>query len=366
MIRFAWLQFRTQAVVGFGLLAAFAIVLAVTGPHLAHVDNAFLSSCKAAGDCATASNPVLNVDKSLQSALPYVVAIAPALVGIFFGAPLIARELETGTFRLIWNQGVTRKRWLTVKLGLVGVGAMAFGGLLTWMVDWWASPLNAVNQDRFGVANFGFNGIAPIGYAAFAFALGATAGVLLRRTVAAMAVTGGGFVAARLAVTYWVRPNLASPVRKALSLSAGHGPGFVIGGSPGTQMDLGSYVGSPSPGVGKVALTATQLNVPNGWVYSTTAVDKAGHAPTSQYLIHACPVFGPVARQLAAGDSPSGPSTTQLQACVTKLSATIHAVLTYQPASRFWPFQWAEMGIFLAASLALCGVAYWWLRRRIA
>ena len=31
-----------------------------------------------------------------------------------------ARELEAGTFRLAWNQSVTRTRWLTVKLVLIG------------------------------------------------------------------------------------------------------------------------------------------------------------------------------------------------------------------------------------------------------
>ncbi len=367
MIRVAFRQFRTEAIIGFGLLAAFAIVLAVTGPHLAHVYDAFESNCKSAGNCATATNPVLSVDKSLQSALPFIVAIAPALVGVFFGAPIIARELETGTFRLAWTQSVTRRHWLAVKLGLVGIAAMAMGGLLTWMANWWASPLNAVNQDRFGVANFGFNGIVPIGYAAFAFALGATAGVLLRRTIAAMAVTGGGFAAARLMVTYWVRPNLASPVRKSLPLSSGHGPGFLVGGPHGSLMALGASISSSTPKAGDVALTGSpMLNVPNGWVYSTAVVDKTGHAPTSQQVIHACPVFGPVAKQMAAGGSPPAPSTAQLQACVTKLSATFHTVLTYQPASRFWPFQWAEMGIFLAAALALCGLTYWWLRRRYA
>ncbi len=366
MIRVALRQFRTEAIVAFGLLVVFAIVLAVTGPHLAHVYDAFESTCKPARDCATATNPVLNVDKSLQSALPFIVAITPALVGLFFGAPLIARELETGTFRLAWTQSITRRRWLTVKLGLVGIVAMAIGGLCTWMADWWASPLNAVNKDRFGVANFGFNGIAPIGYAAFAFALGATAGVLLRRTIAAMAVTGGGFAAARLMVTYLVRPKLASPVRESLPLSSGHGPGFLVGGSQGHLMALGAAISSSTPAAGEVALTGPPMSVPNGWVYSTAVVDKAGQEPTSQYLIHACPTFGPVARQMAAGGSPAPPSRGQFQTCVTTLSATFHTVLTYQPASRFWPFQWAETGIFLAAALALCGLTYWWLRRRYA
>ena len=53
-----------------------------------------------------------------------------------------------------------------------------------------------------------------------------------------------------------------------------------------------------------------------------------------------------------------------MHACIDTLSATFHTVVTYQPADRFWPFQWAETGIFLAAALALCGLAYWWLRRQ--
>jgi hypothetical protein len=237
---------------------------------------------------------------------------------------------------------------------------MAIGGLLTWMADWWASPLDAMNQDRFGVASFSFHGIAPIGYAAFAFALGVTAGVVLRRTVPAMAVTVAGFAAARVAVTYWVRPNLASPVHESLPLSAGSGPGFLYGGSQGT-MNFNGYIqsGVPTPGVGQVVLTAPQVNVPNGWVYSTTAVDKAGHAPTSHYLFQACPV-------LKQFSKPQWPSAAQLQACITRLPSTFHTVLAYQPASRFWPFQWAEMGIFLAGALALCGLTYWWLRRQYA
>ncbi|MGH9652318.1 MAG: ABC transporter permease subunit [Bryobacteraceae bacterium] len=344
MIRVALRQFRAEGVIAIGVLVVLAIVLIVSGVNLVHVNDAFQSTCKAAGNCATASNPVVNVDKPLQGALPFIVAIAPALVGLFFGAPLIARELETGTFRLAWTQSVTRKRWVAVKFGVVGVAAMAFGGLLTWMVDWWASPIDAANQNRFGLASFGLHGVAPIGYAAFAFALGATAGVLLRRTIAAMAVTAVGFVAARLAVTYWVRPNLASPVHKSLSLTA-------ISAIPG--------FGVQQPG-GIVSLTPPTVGVPNAWLYSTAVVNKAGDAPTSQHLLRTCPALEQIVKS-----GPSGPTPT-FQTCLEKLSATFHTVVTYQPANRFWPFQWAEMGIFLAAALALCGLSYWWLRRRYA
>jgi len=37
-------------------------------------------------------------------------------------------------------------------------------------------------------------------------------------------------------------------------------------------------------------------------------------------------------------------------------------VVTYQPASRYWTFQWLDVGIFLA--LAALGGCYWWITRR--
>jgi hypothetical protein len=351
VIRLSLRQFRTEGVIGLGVLVVSAVVLAVTGVHLAHVSEAFQSTCKAAADCAPASNPVLNVDKPLQGALPIVVDVAPALIGLFLGAPLVAREFESGTFRLAWTQSVTRRRWVALKFGLVGFGAVVIGGLLTWMVDWWARPLDAATQNRFGLASFGVHGVVPIGYVAFAFALGATAGAVFRRTVPAIGATLAGFAAARLAVTYWVRPHLASPVRESLPLSAGSGPGY------GFQA------------ANNVSLDPPLVGVPNGWLYSTTVVDKAGHAPTGQYVAHACPLLGRFSEQLAAaGGRPpaTGPGRAQFDSCTTTLSATFHTVLTYQPANRFWPFQWAELGIFLAAALALCGLTYRWLHREDA
>ena len=137
----------------------------------------------------------------------------PALVGVFWGAPLLARELETGTFRLVWTQSVTRRRWLAVKLGLVGGASVAVAGLLGWVVTWWSVPVDRVNLDRFSSPLiFSERGLVPLGYAAFAFALGVVLGLLLRRTVPAMAATLAVFVGARLAVTQWLRPHLMAPV----------------------------------------------------------------------------------------------------------------------------------------------------------
>ena len=53
---------------------------------------------------------------------------------------------------------------------------------------------------------FGPRGIVPAGYAAFAFVLGVAAGILLRRTVPAMAATLVVFAAVQVAVPFAVRP----------------------------------------------------------------------------------------------------------------------------------------------------------------
>ena len=68
--------------------------------------------------------------------------VTPGIIGVFWGAPLVTRELEAGTFRLAWNQGVTRTRWIAVKLAAVGLAAMAVSGLLSLAVTWWASPVD--------------------------------------------------------------------------------------------------------------------------------------------------------------------------------------------------------------------------------
>ena len=364
MVRLTLRQFRTEAVISVGLLAVLAIVLAVSDVNLTHVNDAFQTACKAARDCATASNPVVNVDKPLQSALPFIVTVAPALVGLFFGAPLIARELETGTFRLAWTQSVTRQRWLAVKFGLVGVAAMAFSGLLTWMVDWWASPIAAASQDRFGPGQLRVPRCRPHRLRSVRL----RARCHRRRGVPS---DGAGHGSDPRGV--YSRPPrghvLGTPQLRVTCQGAAPplgrlGPGFGFGTAHGAG----------------VVLTPPHLNVPNGWVYSTAVLDKAGQVPTSQDLLRACPVLDQVSKQLAAGDgAPSAverfgggphavpaPGPGQFQGCINKLSATFHTVVTYQPASRFWPFQWAEMGIFLAAALALCGATYWWLRRQYA
>jgi ABC-type transport system involved in multi-copper enzyme maturation permease subunit len=129
--------------------------------------------------------------------------VVPPLIGIFWGAPLIARELEAGTHRLVCNQSVTRTRWLATKLAVVGGAAAATVGLLSWAVTAWAHHIDHAKDDRITPLVYGARGIVPIGYAVFAVTLDLTLGMLIRRTVPAMAATLAVYVAAVLSMPWW-------------------------------------------------------------------------------------------------------------------------------------------------------------------
>ena len=354
MIWLAWRQFRTQVLVVAGVLAAIAVVLLLTGPHLVSLSDAYLKLCHADRDCGSTTNPVVNTDGTIESGFSDLLLLAPALIGIFWGAPLVARELETGTYRLGWTQSITRRRWLAVKLGVVGLVSVAVAGLLSLMVTWWSSPIDTVNANRFGGAMFALRDITPMGYAAFAFALGVTAGVLMRRTLPAMASTLVVFVAARVAETDWVRPYLMPPVRADMALTPGNGIGFSL-----TPTGLQMVTNPPT--------------IANGWGLSSELVNNSGHAPTTAFLKSACPSIanvapaGPVVgRARVHVRVAGGPPQQAFQDCIAKVAAKYHEVVTYQPASRFWAFQGIETAIFIALGLLLVGLCFWWVRHRLA
>ena len=261
----------------------------------------------------------------------------PAVVGVFWGAPLITREIEARTLPLTWNQSVTKTRWLAVKLALIGLASMATAGLLSLMLTWWSSPMDSTLEipyghrlylERLGPVLFDTRGITPIGYAAFAFALGVTAGLLLRRTVSAMAVTLGAFAAIQFAWFQWVRAHLVPPVRAIVPL------------------DLANITGVPvHNGIMTVQAVPT-VSQQGAWVLSGQVIDTAGHP----FLSAATPAC----------------TTGYPPACQASLARFhLRELISYEPASRFWTFQWVETGIFLALALALAGCCLWWLIRRV-
>ncbi len=336
-----------------------AVVLAITGPHLAHLYDANVSTCAARDDCSTATSSFLQNDHSLQVGLNVLAVVLPGIIGILWGAPLVARELETGTYRLAWTQSVTRTRWLAVKLGVVGLASMVVAGLFSLMVTWWFSPIDRVNMTVF--TTFDQRAVVAVGYAAFAFALGAAAGTLLRRTVPAIAVTLVALVSIRLLDFFYVQPYLISPLRHSYPLALGTTiSGY--GGENGAQASL--FPGAP--------------NLPNAWIISTDIVDKTGHSLTGDIVNELCPQLatalggpGPGASQFQGGHvadvGPAPAAANQvLQACVSKVGVTYHDLVTYQPPGHYWPLQWAELALYLGVALALAGTCAWWVRHRLS
>jgi hypothetical protein len=297
----------------------------------------------------------------MRDAASIAVLAVPGLAGLFWGAPLIAPELAEGTWKLAWTQTITRTRWLAAKLGVAGAASIAAAGLLSWAVTWWASPLDQLaslngyaNSGRFGPLLFSERGLVPLGYAAFAFTLGAAAGAVLRRTLPAMALTLAGLAGARLAVTYWLRAHLEPAAHLALPLK----PflltiGITPSATPSESTAFSTQVLPPVGGRGGPYLLVTRPpNVQNAWMLSDQVVNAAGHpAPASAY--RACVAFT------------GAPGPARLNACLVRFAAHYHQVLTLQPASRYWPFQAYETAIFAVAALLLAGACLWWLRRRL-
>ncbi len=254
----------------------------------------------------------------------------PLLFGMFWGSPAVARERETGTVQFAWTQSVIRRHWLSAKTGWLLLAGAVFGGAVAGIITWWYAPLNALNQNQFAQGAFDIQGIVPIGYAVFAVALGITAGALIGRSLPALAVTAGVFLAVRLAVTYWVRVHYMPAVTAIYSVTQN----FT---AKGAYWPLAHGVVLPG------GQFTTNLSVGPGEIVS------GFHGPT---LPAACPA-----------PSGSGQMNSTLT-CLTRLG--YRSFTTYQPGYRFWPFQFIEAGIFVALAAILVGVTFLVVRRRDA
>jgi hypothetical protein len=320
MTEFAWRQTRTQT----AAVAAALVVIVV------------------------AANVAGRQGATLRLWLDVLVITVPGVLGLFWGAPLVAGELESGTFRLAWTQSVTRTRWLAVRITVGGLASMTVAGLLSLAVTWWAGPQDRAGMNQFG--SFDARDIVPVGYAAFAFALGVALGVLLRRTTPAMAATLVVFVAARLVVRNLVRPHLFPSPTMTLPLN----PASTGYGSTGFL----PFPTAPS------SLEPAPPNLPNAWITTSQILNSGGHPLTASELAATCPGLGRGRGGGGGGPQPSPQSVaTQLQDCVARIGTTFHQVVSYQPASRYWPLQWSELAIFTAAAVVLAGLSLWRIRR---
>ncbi|NEA29515.1 ABC transporter permease subunit [Actinomadura bangladeshensis] len=352
MIWLAFRQFRGQAAALFGGLAVLGAALAASGPGLADDYGRGIASCGSQDACERFARTFFTDHQVEYGALIAIVTALPALIGIFWGAPLIARELEGGTHRLVWNQSITRTRWLAVKLGLVGLAAMAAAAIAVRAADWWAGPLDDAVTDRFpriAPVAFGVHGIVPIAYAAFAFALGVAAGVLTRRTLPAMAITLAVFVGVQVAMPLWIRAHLVPPETATVAITSKNM----------SQLTLDQ---------GTRAITVQTDAAPGAWTLANHTVDASGNeARLPGALITGACAPPRAVPEPAPGAGAPGPPDGPPEECFAEIARLgFKQKVVYQPADRFWPLQWAETGLFAVLTLGLCGVCFHWTRRRLS
>ena len=346
MIWLTWRQFRVQFLVVASVIAAAAIFLAVTGPGLAddyqRLTTAFIQNLG-----FQRINPTLYV---VGQVLLYAV---PPVIGAFWGAPLIARELETGTHRLAWSQSIGRRRWLATKVGVTGLSAIAITGLLSLAVTWWSDPIDdAINAGqesnvylpRMFPPVFGARGLVPVGYAAFAFALGVAVGLVVRRTLVALAVTLAVVILVQILTPSFVRPHLMAPTEAYITVTHEDIRGFMLSGD------------GPNP---RVQALEVQTGSVGAWKLYDKTVDKAGKVATLPSWVIDC---APGPPNMTQGTVPA-----KAVACFQRMADEGYKQhVKYFEANKFWTLQWREFGLFLLLALGLTGFSFWRIRRDLS
>ena len=178
--RMAWVTWRQHRLTLAGVAILFgapALYLLLRGLQLHHAyaavptcHPAASSSCRALAQAFSAAHAhgAIVTGGLLQ--------VIPLLVGAFVGAPLLAREFETGTFRFAWTQGFGRARWTIAKLASLAItvtaAAAAFGALFSWYYQ----PIVNVGGDSdsslLAPTIFDMHGVALPGWTLAAFAIG--------------------------------------------------------------------------------------------------------------------------------------------------------------------------------------------------
>lgn len=337
MIWLTYRQFRTSAIVAATIVIVFGIALVTTASGLSSLyKTSGLPSCHAS--CTTLTTTFLTAMKAdaTYPVLYFVglglLVLAPALIGAFWGAPLIAREVEGRTLRFVWHQSVTPTRWTLVKIALLGLASMAFAGLISLMLSWWSAPIDAAGGfpvgggsqiSRFQKIVFDARGVVPLGYAALGFLVGVTLGMLIRRTVPAMAAALLIVAAIQFIVPTWIRPNLVPPVTIT-------GPVLTASALQSARFGTEGQVTVP-------------IDIPGAWIVTDQTVTPDGHAFT-----------------ILGTSQCSSLAVPQTDDCLAKQN--LRQVVEYQPANRFWQFQGIETAILLTASALLAAGGVLWIR----
>jgi hypothetical protein len=309
-----WRLQRTETLVAAVLLGTLAVFLVPQGFHMASAfASGNLNACTPARTpaCGVAVSGFLDRFTFVRDVLDWL-RVVPGMIGVVLAAPLVL-ELENGTYRLAWTQGITRRRVLAVKLAVAVATALLAAGAFSLLLTWCRAPLDHI-LGRMQSGTFDVEWIVPLAATLFAFGLAFAVGVVTRRTGASLLVAFAVYVGCRILVDTELRPHYVTPVTRRFPL--GSGP-------PALTRDL---------------------------VVSEHLVDAAGHRFTvTPQIVGSCP-----------GSRGAGPAG--VASCLARHGAA-YLQLVYQPAGRFWILQGIETALLGVLGLALVALAAVWLQR---
>jgi hypothetical protein len=317
-----WRQHRLALGGAAALLGGICIWMLVSGLQMRSALSSFgLERCTplTASSCSTQETVFLNDYYSGAQIVAGVLMVVPILVGALTGGPMVARELETGTFRLSWTQGCGRTRWLVARLGLLAVAVTAGAAAVSVMFSWYYQPILRLGQDSpLAPQVFDLQGVAFAGWTLGAFAISMCAGALIRRLIPALVAAVAAWSGLLAVVVFYLRSHYLAPLTGTGLIDSVNGNGQ---GVPWLLSQWWTQPGGTPASQAEIATLSNQLR-------------QAGGLPTTQAVQQWFAEQGYV------------------------------KYFTYQPAGRFWQFQLIEGGWLLALSIALGAATVWLIRNR--
>ncbi|MFF7160780.1 transporter [Streptomyces sp. NPDC008086] len=311
----AWRQQRTLVGVG-AVVLAIAAALAAYGRSgmLDRLSSGQFDHCAPGPLYCTSPDsgvPLLLNVEPLQYLGALNIAL-PVLIGVFWGAPLLGRDRELGTHRMVLAQGVSRGQWFASRFALAGAVTVTLSGLLAGVFAWWWRPAADRSYGLFWYENAALSGSGPrvVAAALFGLAAGTLLGLLARRVLAAMGLT--------LLVTGTVTLLLEWTHRTRLLVP------------PHTYTSVGSI---PKPAMGEKWSTGNY-----GLITGSGRRDDVLNCPF--------------------------PSGTQLSQCMDR-HGYVARFYEANPARDYWAFQWTDTAVLGGLALLLTVITVLLLRRRV-
>lgn len=327
MVWLTWKQHSIEVLLGIAIILCVSLLLIVTGVHIYDAYQQYITSpchlqpvdcIRRKGLFSDYINDGAFGNHTGEIAFFLTILFLPLVPGVFLGTLVVAREIEQGTYRMIWTQGISWSRWMLLKLAVLGGGTLLLVGLLQLLLSWWVQPMQSADVTSMWQF-FDMRGIVPLAYTAFTFAFGVAAGTLLRRTVPAIALTVVVFVALRLLIFFFWRPYFLPPQSLLYTFDSGY------------------------------SLPA------NTWILSQDITDRSGNvAPTIYGMPRVC---------FSTPDAPKLDESPDLFTCM-KTHALRNRML-YQPVERFWLFQGIETTVYLGLGALCVGATFWWVKHKI-